>query len=128
MERNNARAALLEKALSLPAAPGVYIMRNSEGTVIYVGKSRKLCARVSQYFRNGEKNRKTERMVASVASFDTILVANEAEALTLENELIKKHKPRFNIRLKDSKSYPYIKITVNDEYPRVEYTRQRDAD
>ena len=128
MEQKNIRAQLLEKALALPAAPGVYIMRNSEGAVIYVGKSRKLCARVSQYFRNGEKNRKTERMVANVVSFDTILVANEAEALTLENELIKQHKPRFNIRLKDSKSYPYIKITVDEEYPRVLYTREREAD
>ncbi len=128
MEPNNIRSQLLEKALALPSAPGVYIMRNSEGAVIYVGKSRKLCARVSQYFRNGEKNRKTERMVANVCSFDTILVNNEAEALTLENELIKQHKPRFNIRLKDSKSYPYIKITVNEQYPRVLYTRQREAD
>lgn len=127
-EYKTIRQQLLEKAAALPSAPGVYIMKNSEGEVIYVGKSRKLCARVSQYFRNGEKNRKTERMVANVRSFDTILVANEAEALTLENELIKLHMPRFNIRLKDSKAYPYIKITVNDEYPRVLYTRQRDAD
>lgn len=127
-EKNNIRAQLLERALALPSAPGVYIMRNADREIIYVGKSRKLCARVSQYFRNGEKNRKTERMVANVHTFDTILVANEAEALTLENELIKQHKPRFNIRLKDSKSYPYIKVTVNEEYPRVLYTRQREAD
>ncbi len=128
MNNVNIRAQLLEKAAALPSSPGVYIMKNAEEQVIYVGKSRKLCARVSQYFRNGEKNRKTERMVANVRSFDTILVRNEAEALTLENELIKLHMPRFNIRLKDSKAYPYIKITVKDEYPRVLYTRQREAD
>jgi len=128
METNSIRGALLEKANALPPHPGVYIMKDAEGKIIYVGKARKLCSRVSQYFRNGEKNRKTERMVATVRSFDTILVNNEAEALTLENELIKLHMPRFNIKLKDSKAYPYIKVTVNEEYPRVLYTRSREAD
>jgi len=128
MDAREIKAQLLSKALALPSSSGVYIMKNAEDEIIYVGKSRKLSARVSQYFRDGAKSPKTERMVSLVRSFDTILVGNEAEALTLENELIKKHKPRFNIRLKDSKSYPYIKVTVNEEYPRVLYTRERASD
>ena len=128
MQKNAIRSALLDQANALPLVPGVYLMKDAEGKVIYVGKSRKLRARVSQYFQNGAKNRKTERMVASVHSFDTIVVSNEAEALTLENELIKRYMPRFNIRLKDAKAYPYIKVTVGEEYPRVLFTRQRVAD
>ena len=120
-------SALLEKANSLPAQPGVYIMKDRAGKVIYVGKSRKLKARVSQYFQNSEKNIKTAKMVAAVADFDYILCATEIEALTLENSLIKQYSPRYNIRLKDAKSYPYIKIT-QEEYPRILVTRKRDAD
>ena len=104
-------SALLEKANSLPMQPGVYIMKDRAGKVIYVGKSRKLKSRVSQYFQNSEKNVKTAKMVASVKDFDYILCATEIEALTLENSLIKQYSPRYNIRLKDAKSYPYIKIT-----------------
>lgn len=118
---------LLEKANSLPLQPGVYIMKDRLGRVIYVGKSRKLKARVSQYFRNGEKNVKTAKMVSSVKDFDYILCDTEIEALTLENALIKQHSPRYNIRLKDAKSYPYIKITAG-EYPSVTVTRKREAD
>lgn len=103
-------------------------MKDSSGNVIYVGKSRKLCARVSQYFGNNLKNPKTERMVSLVSEFDTISVNNENEALTLENQLIKLYKPRFNIKLKDSKTYPYIKLTLNEEYPRLVFTRKREND
>ena len=121
------RAELLIKANELPLCPGVYIMRDRAGKVIYVGKSAKLKNRVSQYFQNGEKNLKTAKMVASVFEFDYILCDTEMEALSLENSLIKQYSPRYNIRLKDSKTYPYIKIT-NEEYPRITFTRSRLAD
>lgn len=121
------RDRLLEKANGLPLCPGVYIMRDGSGKVIYVGKSRKLRNRVSQYFQNSEKNRKTERMVASVRAFDYYLCDNEMEALSLENTLIKQYTPKYNIRLKDAKSYPYIKITAG-EYPRLVFTRHRGND
>ncbi len=121
------RPALLEKANTLPLSPGVYIMRDARGKVIYVGKSRKLKQRVSQYFQNGEKNTKTARMVAAVADFDYYLCDNEIEALSLENTFIKQYSPKYNIRLKDAKSYPYIKLT-DEEYPRLLFTRQRGSD
>ncbi len=121
------KAELLIKANELPVCPGVYIMRDRAGKVIYVGKSAKLKNRVSQYFQNSEKNIKTAKMVASVFDFDYILCDTEMEALSLENSLIKQYSPRYNIRLKDSKSYPYIKIT-DEEYPRMVFTRKRSAD
>ncbi len=125
--REEEKKQLLEKANSLPLTPGVYIMKDREGRVIYVGKSRKLKNRVSQYFQNGEKNLKTARMVASVRDFEYFLCDTEMEALTLENTLIKQHNPKYNIRLKDAKSYPYIKIT-DEAYPRLVMTRKRDKD
>ena len=129
LENNSARLArLLEKANSLPTRPGVYIMKNSVGTVIYVGKSRKLKNRVSQYFQNSHKDYKPTKMVAAVNDFDFFLCDTEMEALTLENVLIKEHFPRYNINLKDSKSYPYIKVTTGEEYPRLVVTRTRGAD
>lgn len=121
------RRALLEKANALPLTPGVYLMKDESGRIIYVGKSRKLKSRVSQYFQNSLKQIKTARMVASVADFDYFLCATEIEALALENTLIKQHTPKYNIRLKDAKSYPYIKITA-EPYPRLEFTRTRRAD
>ena len=116
--------ALLEKANTLPMRPGVYIMKNSAGNVIYVGKSRKLKNRVSQYFQSNEKNIKTEMMVRSVKDFDYYVCDTEIEALSLENTLIKQYSPKYNIRLKDAKSYPYIKIT-DEAYPRLAMTRNR---
>ncbi len=118
---------LRDKANRLPLSPGVYLMRNGEGRVIYVGKSRKLKNRVSQYFQSNLKHSKTARMVSQVRDFDYFLCDTEIEALTLENTLIKEHSPKYNIRLKDAKSYPYIKIT-NEAYPRLEFTRSRRAD
>ncbi len=115
---------LLEKANSLPLRPGVYIMKNAQGTVIYVGKSRKLKNRVSQYFQNSEKNAKTAGMVRAVKDFDYYVCDTEIEALSLENTLIKQYSPKYNIRLKDAKSYPYIKIT-DELYPRLVMTRTR---
>lgn len=120
-------ARLLSKAHTLPLCPGVYIMRDRGGRVIYVGKSRKLKNRVTQYFQNGEKNTKTARMVSMVHDFDYYLCDTEIEALSLENTLIKQYTPKYNIRLKDAKSYPYIKLT-DGEYPRLVFTRRRDAD
>ena len=106
MAEKDVRERLLEKANQLPLTPGVYLMRDGEGRVIYVGKSRKLKNRVSQYFQNSEKSPKTARMVASVRQFDYYVCDNEMEALALENTLIKQYTPKYNIRLKDAKSYP----------------------
>lgn len=127
MQTDTLRAELLRKANELPMTPGVYIMRNAEGRVIYVGKSRKLKNRVSQYFQNSLKGFKTEKMVSRVADFDYFLCDTEMEALALENTLIKQYTPKYNIRLKDAKSYPYIKITA-EPYPRLQFTRTRHAD
>ena len=118
---------LLQKANALPLRPGVYIMKNAAGSVIYVGKSRKLKNRVSQYFQNGEKNIKTANMVRQVKDFDYYVCDTEIEALSLENTLIKQYSPKYNIRLKDAKSYPYIKISEG-EYPRLLMTRKREND
>lgn len=124
MQNEECRQKLLDKANNLPLSPGVYLMRDMRGKIIYVGKSRKLKNRVSQYFHNGEKNYKTAKMVSSVADFDYFLCDSEMEALALENTLIKQHTPKYNIRLKDAKSYPYIKIT-DEAYPRLVFTRAR---
>ena len=118
---------LRDKANSLPLVPGVYIMKDSDGKVIYVGKSKKLKNRVTSYFTGNNHNLKTTKMVSLVQDFDYIVCKTEIEALTLENVLIKKHMPKYNIRLKDSKSYPYIKVT-NEEYPRILVTRERKSD
>ena len=118
---------LLVRANELPVCPGVYIMKDKHGKVIYVGKSRKLKNRVSQYFQNSRKNYKTERMVRLVENFEYIVCSTEIEALTLENTLIKQYTPKYNIRLKDAKSYPYIKVT-HEQYPRIVYTRTRLSD
>ena len=118
---------LREKALSLPQTPGVYIMKNKDGGVIYVGKAKRLKNRVISYFTDTYHTPKTERMIAQIRDFDTILCQTEIEALTLENVLIKKHAPKYNIRLKDDKSYPYIKVT-KESYPRLYVTRMREND
>ena len=127
MERRT-RAQLKEKANRLPMTPGVYLMHGAGGKIIYVGKSKVLKSRVSQYFGENEKNVKTERMVSDVWDFDYMLTDTEMEALALENKLIKLHKPKYNILLKDSKSYPYIKVNLQKPYPTVEFTRKRLAD
>ena len=120
-------ATLRKKATALPPSPGVYLMKNRDGRVIYVGKSRRLCARVASYFTGSEHAVKTARMVSQVADFDYILCDSEIEALSLENTLIKKYAPRYNIRLKDAKSYPYIAVS-GGAYPRVFVTRDRQSD
>ena len=109
---------LKDKALSLPLKPGVYLMMDKSGTVIYVGKAKALKNRVSQYFHDqGAHSPKTRAMVAQIDHFDTIVAGSEFEALVLEAALIKRHKPRYNILLKDDKGYPYIRLSVKDPYP-----------
>ncbi len=119
---------LREKAGRLPLSPGVYLMKDKKGKIIYVGKSKALKNRVSQYFQDNEKSIKTFKMVSNVYDFDYILTNTEIEALVLENKLIKLNQPKYNILLKDAKSYPYIKINIKDPYPRVEFTRRRNND
>ena len=118
---------LRDKANSLPESPGVYIMKNADGDIIYVGKSKKLKNRVTTYFTGNNHSPKTARMVSLVYDFDYIVCATEIEALALENVLIKKHSPKYNIKLKDAKSYPYIKVSA-EEYPRIFVTRERKSD
>ncbi len=118
---------LRDKANSLPMSAGVYIMKNADGDIIYVGKSKKLKNRVTSYFSGGNHSPKTERLVSLIRDFDYIVCDTEIEALALENVLIKKHSPKYNIKLKDAKSYPYIKVT-SEEYPRLYVTRDRRSD
>ncbi len=107
-----------EKALKLPQSPGVYIMMNSDKEIIYVGKAKKLYNRVNSYFRsNASHNSKTKMMISRIFDFDYIITDTEFEALVLENSLIKRHKPKYNIILKDDKGYPFIRLSVKDEYP-----------
>ena len=109
---------LLDKANSLPLAPGVYLMHGADGEVIYVGKAKKLKNRVSQYFQAGRgHNLKTHTMVSLVNDFDTIIVGSEFEALVLENALIKQYMPRYNILLKDDKGYPFVRLS-RETYPK----------
>lgn len=118
-----------EELKKLPDKPGVYIMKDENGTIIYVGKAVVLKNRVRQYFQaSANHSPKVLAMVAKVSEFEYIVTDTELEALILECNLIKKHKPRFNILLKDDKNYPYIKITMNDEYPRILMTRRVDKD
>lgn len=111
---------LKEKALSLPYAPGVYIMRDKADKVIYVGKAKKLKNRVSQYFQDTASHTpKTRMMVSKIDHFDTIVAASEFEALVLECSLIKRYLPKYNILLKDDKGYPYLRLNMKDVYPRI---------
>ena len=109
---------LREKAHSLPMAPGVYLMQDKSGCVIYVGKAKKLRNRVSQYFLDSASHSpKTRRMVSLIDHFDFIIAASEFEALVLECSLIKRHMPKYNILLKDDKGYPYVRVDMREEYP-----------
>lgn len=111
---------LKEKALSLPYAPGVYIMRDKSDKVIYVGKAKKLKNRVSQYFQDtASHSPKTKVMVSKIDHFDVIVAASEFEALVLECSLIKRYLPKYNILLKDDKGYPYLRLNMKDPYPRI---------
>ena len=109
---------LREKANMLPLLPGVYIMLDEHGEVIYIGKAKALKNRVTSYFR-GEHLPKVAAMVAHVADFNVIVVQSEFEALVLENSLIKLHKPKYNILLKDDKGYPYLRLDMRPVYPEI---------
>jgi excinuclease ABC subunit C len=116
---------LLAKIRTLPTSAGCYLYKNAEGEVIYVGKAKNLRARVRSYFlAASQMNQKTGSLMREAVDLDYITVANEHEALALENNLIKQRKPRFNILLRDDKTYPYIKLTMNDRYPKVFVTRR----
>jgi excinuclease ABC subunit C len=116
---------LYEKIRNLPTNPGVYLYKNAEGEVIYVGKAKNLRSRVRSYLLEASQaNAKTGSLMREAVDLDYILVANEHEALALENNLIKQRKPRFNILLRDDKTYPYVKLTLADRYPKVFVTRR----
>ena len=116
---------LRQKLDNLPASPGVYIFKNDQGKTIYVGKALSLRNRVRSYFQESRSlDPKTEHLVAEVADLDTILVDSEVEALILESTLVKQNQPRYNVNLKDDKSFPYLKLTVNEAYPRIFITRR----
>jgi excinuclease ABC subunit C len=116
---------LLAKIRSIPTEPGVYLYKNAEGEVIYVGKAKNLRSRVASYFHEGRwEDSKTGTLVREAADVEYIVVANNKEALALENNLIKQRKPRFNILLRDDKTYPYVKLTLAERWPRVYVTRR----
>jgi len=112
------------KLAQLPHLPGVYLMKDAAGEIIYVGKAGSLRKRVSSYFQKSDLDAKTRVLVRSVADIEYIMTDSEVEALLLENTLIKKYKPRYNIRLKDDKRYPYIMVKLDEEYPRLVFTRR----
>src|SRR5215467_9053592 len=116
---------LHQKIRTLPISPGVYLYKNPEGEIIYVGKANNLRSRVRSYFLEGaSENAKTGSLLREAVDVDYIVVDNEKEALALENSLIKQKKPRYNILLRDDKTYPYIKLTMGERYPRVYVTRR----
>ena len=112
-----------EKLSTLPENPGVYLMKNSNGKIIYVGKAVILKNRVRQYFRKNEKTARIEKMVSLIHDFEYIITDTEDEALILECNLIKKYKPKFNVLLKDDKTYPYIKVGEKNGKPIIQLTR-----
>lgn len=125
MKKNTLR--LLEKAKHLPTKSGCYLMKRKRAGVeeiLYIGKAKNLRARVSSYFNSSEKSPKTQILVSHIQDFDFIMTKTDAEAYILENNLIKKHIPKYNIRLKDDKSYPYIQIDMSEKFPRIIYTRR----
>ena len=118
-----------EELKKLPAKPGVYLMHNSKDEIIYVGKAIKLCNRVRQYFQDSRNlSVKIQHMVKNVAYFEYIITDSELEALVLECNLIKEHRPKYNTMLRDDKTYPYIRVTVGEDFPRVLFSRQQKKD
>ena len=114
-----------EKVANLPTQPGVYLFRDAAGNVLYVGKAQSLRNRVRSYFLDKTiEDAKTGSLMREVADLDYIVVDNEKEALALENNLIKQYKPKFNVLLRDDKTYPYIRYTAFEKYPRVYVTRR----
>lgn len=123
------REELHQKVLTLPKEPGVYIMKNKQDQVIYVGKAKVLKNRVSQYFQNEAKHTpKTRKMVENICNFDIIVCSSEFEALVLENQMIKKYQPKYNILLKDDKGYPFLRIPTDEPYPTFQVVGKTKAD
>src|SRR5712691_3703275 len=116
--------ALEAKLVTLPTSPGVYLFKSTDGEVIYVGKAKSLRARVRQYVRGGDGRAQIPFLLAQLADVEILVTSNEKEALILENTLIKQYRPRYNIRLKDDKSYVSVKVTVREAWPRVLVTRR----
>ena len=114
-----------EQLKGIPAKPGVYLFRDAKDAVLYVGKAKSLRARVRSYFRGGDARLGLDRLIERVERVEVIVTSTEVEAFHLEQNLIKRYRPTFNVRLRDDKSYPYIAVTVEDEYPRVMFTRER---
>ena len=121
--------AIEERLKEIPTSPGVYLHKDATGKVIYVGKAKNLRSRVRSYFRARPFDRKTDALVENISDLEFIVTDNEVEALILEATLVKQHKPRYNIKLQDDKSYPHLKLTVNEPFPKVVITRriQRDG-
>jgi excinuclease ABC subunit C len=126
-DRNDAKASLSELRKSLPDQPGVYLFRDGKGHVVYVGKAKSVRKRVASHFAKAQvpSSPGHAEMVASVEHIECVVVASEAEALLAEQSFIKQYRPRFNIRLRDDKSYPFIAISLDEDYPRVYFTRER---
>jgi excinuclease ABC subunit C len=117
--------AVESKLKSLPTKPGVYLFRDRRGEVLYVGKAKSLRPRVRSYFRGGNGRPGARELLSRIADVDVVVTSTEVEALHLEQNLVKRYRPPFNIRLRDDKSFPYIAVTVEDDYPRVMFTRER---
>jgi excinuclease ABC subunit C len=126
MEKNQAK--IKEKVALLPDKSGVYLMKDKSDVIIYVGKAKVLKNRVRSYFLESVTDRKTKRLVKQIADFDYIVTHTEKQAFLLESNLIKKHKPKYNVMLKDDKQYPFIKITWKEPFPRIFITRQLEQD
>jgi excinuclease ABC subunit C len=121
---STASSRMREQRRSLPDGPGVYLFRDHAGKVIYVGKAKSIRKRVAGHFSN-RVTRGAVEMVDLIHQIDFLLVASETEALLTENEFIKRYKPRFNIRLRDDKSYPFLAVSLDEDFPRVYFTRER---
>ena len=117
-------SVLSEKVHNLPAAPGVYLFKDARGRVLYVGKAKRLSARVRGYLSGDVAHGMLADLMNEAVDLDVILTDTEAEALLLESTLIRQHKPHFNTVLKDDKSFPYVRISVQEEFPRLSVTRQ----
>ena len=120
---------LAEKLKEIPVSAGVYLYKDSAGKIIYIGKAKRLRSRVQSYFREARPfDRKTDALVRQIADVEVIVTDNEVEALILEATLTKKHKPRYNVNLKDDKSYPHLKLTINEPFPKAVITRRIQKD
>ncbi len=113
-----------EQRKALPDAPGVYLFKDGRGKVFYVGKAKSIRKRVASHFNN-PSNRGVAEMLGEIGAIECVVTESEAEALLAEQNFIKRHRPRFNIRLRDDKSYPYIGISLDEDYPRVYFTREK---